>query len=160
VQCLEPRQPGRSQRQHQRPDVRPDQRRGRYAVNANGPAVPVLVGPLLSGEDMLDSAKRIILALCLTALSPWALFAPGENGTIVGTVVDASGAAVPGTTIGIKNNETGATITLTTSEAGQYTSPPLRPGSYTVSAEKQGFRRTLQTISLDVNQHARVNFDL
>jgi len=109
---------------------------------------------------MLDSTKRIILALCLTALSPWALFAQGENGTIVGTVVDASGAAVTGTTIMIKNNETGATITLTTSEAGQYASPPLRPGSYTVSAEKQGFRRTLQTISLDVNQHARVNFDL
>src|SRR5262249_36248461 len=109
---------------------------------------------------MLDSTKRIILALCLTALSPWALFAQGENGAIVGTVVDASGAAVTGTTIMIKNNETGATITLTTSEAGQYASPPLRPGSYTVSAEKQGFRRTLQTISLDVNQHARVNFDL
>src|SRR5262249_56937658 len=109
---------------------------------------------------MLDSTKRIFLALCLTALSPGALFAQGENGTIVGTVVDASGAAVPGTNIVIKNNETGATITLTTSEAGQYASPPLRPGSYTVSAQKQGFRRTLQTIKLDVKQHAPVNFDL
>lgn len=78
----------------------------------------------------------------------------------MGAVFDPTGAAVPGAAVVIKNPHTGATTTLSTDDMGQYASPPLRPGVYTLSVEKQGFNRAMQAIQLDVNQHARVNFEL
>ena len=102
----------------------------------------------------------LISAPFIAALSSELMFAQGEDGTVVGTVSDPSGAAVPGASVVIKNEQTGVTISVATDESGRYASPPLRPGAYTLSVEKQGFNRAVQSIQLDVNQHARVNFDL
>lgn len=112
---------------------------------------------------MLGSVKTVrgrYILLCLVCLYSWVLLAQGENVAIVGTVSDSSGGAIPGASVEIKNEETGAAITVLTNEAGQYASPPLRPARYTVSAEVRGFQRTVQTIRLDVNQRARMNFVL
>lgn len=94
--------------------------------------------------------------LCLSA----AVYAQVEEGTIVGSVYDPAEAAVPGAAVLIANAATGAKWELKTNAQGEYASPPLRPGTYTLTVQASGFDRTIQTVALDVNQHARANFHL
>jgi hypothetical protein len=60
-------------------------------------------------------------------------------GSIVGTVSDTSGAAIPGASVTITDAK-GATQTATTDEQGKYLVPNLSPGLYKVSVAAPGFR--------------------
>jgi hypothetical protein len=64
-----------------------------------------------------------------------------DTGTISGTVVDSSDQVLPGATITLTNEATGAVRTLTSNERGEFAFRALQPGSYTVVAELQGFRK-------------------
>jgi len=103
---------------------------------------------------------RLAANIAWLVLAPTSLLAQVENAIIVGTVSDQSRAGVPAATVIIKSNDTGASLTFTTDATGQYASPPLRPGSYAVSATKDGFQPAVQAVRLDVNQHARINLEL
>jgi len=84
-----------------------------------------------------------------------------ESGTIVGTVRDASGAVVADAQVTLLNAVTNIANTAHTSPAGEYIFTQLKPGTYTLSTEKQGFKKTVQPgIKLDVNQVARVDITL
>ena len=58
------------------------------------------------------------------------------------------------------NVATNATRSALTNEAGVYVFPSLPPGSYALKVEKEGFRTVTRTIQLEVQQSARVDFDL
>ncbi len=79
------------------------------------------------------------------ALGLFIVLAPSQGnsqtfrGTILGSVVDATGAAIPGATVTIKNQGTGQTRTTTTGDAGTYTVPELPVGLYAVTVSKEGF---------------------
>jgi hypothetical protein len=89
------------------------------------------------------------------------LLAQAVSGTILGSVQDPTGAAVPGASVTIVNADTGLTRTATTNSAGEYDAPSLPPGSYRVEAELKGFKRvTLSGIRLNVDQKLRVNLQL
>ena len=62
------------------------------------------------------------------------------TGTISGSVVDSSGASVPAAKTVLLDEGTGSTRTSETNEAGIFTFDAVRPGTYTVKVEKQGFR--------------------
>ncbi len=62
------------------------------------------------------------------------LHAQYENGSLVGTIHDASGAAVSGASVTITNNATAITAKATTNASGDYEVPSLRVGVYTISA--------------------------
>jgi hypothetical protein len=66
--------------------------------------------------------------------------APGPAG-ISGTVVDSSDQVLPGATITLVDEATGATRTLTSNERGEFAFARSSP-AYTVVAELQGFRNT------------------
>jgi uncharacterized protein YegL len=59
-----------------------------------------------------------------------------------GTVVDPSGAAIPGATVTIKDQKTGATRTVTTDDAGSYSVAGLPPGEYKIEVAATGFNNT------------------
>ena len=81
--------------------------------------------------------------------------------TISGKVEDASGAAVGGAIVAIKNLETGATRTVMTDDMGNYRVLSLAVGSHDVRTEKPGFRAAVRTgINLAVGQEAVVNLKL
>src|SRR6187402_3464134 len=65
-----------------------------------------------------------------------------QQGTaqISGRVTDTQGAVLPGVSIVVKNEETGATRELSTSAEGTYAAAQLMPGRYAVSARLAGFR--------------------
>jgi hypothetical protein len=63
-----------------------------------------------------------------------------ENGSLVGTIRDTSGAAVFGAVVTITNNATAVTAKVTTNGAGDYEIPSLRVGVYTSQRALQASR--------------------
>ncbi len=61
------------------------------------------------------------------------------NGTIEGTVKDASGAVLPGVTVTVTNTDTGTSRVVVTNESGVFRAPLLQLGRFTVRAELSGF---------------------
>lgn len=102
---------------------------------------------------------RILLALLLATGLP--LIAQQGRGSISGTVTDSLGAAVPGVDIRITNTGTSAVFSTVTNESGYFTAPALQIGSYSVSAEKQGFKKIQQSgITLQVDQRISLSLQL
>jgi hypothetical protein len=84
-----------------------------------------------------------------------------QEATIVGTVTDPSGAAVPNASITLTNTETGVTRTLPTSSDGQYVAPSLGIGHYSVRVTAAGFKAAEQKdLTLNVGDRTRVDFKL
>ena len=107
--------------------------------------------------------KKILAALVCAAAIAAPAFAQSTaaNGTIEGTILDASGGVLPGVTVTITNVDTGAERSVTTNEKGLYRAPLLPLGKYRVIAELQGFKKFEQTdVSLSVGQTATVNATL
>jgi len=61
-------------------------------------------------------------------------------GSIVGSVSDPTGAAVPGATITATNKQSGIQRQTTSNDSGGYTFAAVTPGSYEVKITKDGFR--------------------
>ena len=61
-------------------------------------------------------------------------------GTIIGAVSDDTGAVIPGAEVEITNEEQGTASLVTTQGDGTYYLPNVRPGSYTIRVESDGFR--------------------
>lgn len=102
-------------------------------------------------------SKKALLAL----LTIMPCFGQVETGSITGVVLDSSGAAIPAAQIRITALDTSVSRTLATDSSGNYSSPPLRPGRYSIEASKEGFQRAVeQDHRLEVNQRARVDFKL
>ena len=72
--------------------------------------------------------------------SPAAYAQGGATSTLSGTVTDASGAVIPGASINIKNNATGAESAAVTAENGTFSVPALNAGTYTVTVTLVGFK--------------------
>lgn len=62
------------------------------------------------------------------------------NDSITGTVIDPNGAVIPNATITIRNNSTGAQQTISSDSYGNFRSPQLSAGNYTVTAYSGGFQ--------------------
>src|SRR5947209_1346446 len=90
-----------------------------------------------------------------------ALIAQVDRGSIVGTVSDASGANVEGAKVAIKNLATDQLVEVTTDSSGAYAANVLRIGAYSVTVEKQGFKKAVEpNVGVGVNQVVRVNLTL
>jgi len=86
------------------------------------------------------------------------LFSQGSNGRILGTVIDQSGGVVSGATITIIDKDRGVARTLSTDDAGEYNAPQLLPGTYTVRAEANGFKKLeRENVELGVGKEVRVD---
>src|SRR5438067_9983838 len=89
------------------------------------------------------------------------LFGQSSNGTISGTVADASRAVVPGVTVTATNNATGIVTTVLSNDAGVYNFASLQPGTYKVSAMLPGFRtQTVNDVQLGNAGQLRLNVKL
>jgi hypothetical protein len=83
----------------------------------------------------------LLLMTALLLATPSAARAQiGGGGSIQGTVLDTSGAPVPGATVTATNAATGIQTVRQTTEAGVYALTPLQPGEYRVTVSLQGFQ--------------------
>jgi hypothetical protein len=104
--------------------------------------------------------ERLTFALSVLFAASAALF-PQTTATIVGAVTDSTGAVVPNAVIVVTQAETGLKRETRTNQSGIYVVPALPVGTYSVSAELTGFKRTtVSGVVLEVNQEARINLTL
>ena len=91
------------------------------------------------------------IALLLSTMSM--AFAQGTTSRVTGTVHDANGSAVAGALVTLINEGTGISFTTSTSESGTYAFDLVQIGKYSISIEKQGFKKFLsQGNTINVNQ--------
>ena len=114
----------------------------------------------------MEPTVRLVLFLAgwlfLVLLIPSIAFAQGETtSAIVGQVIDASGAAVPGATVTITSPTTGLQRSLKTDDGGRFNFPQLRPGTYSVTVEAEGFdQQQNDNVSSGLGQKQEVDFTL
>jgi hypothetical protein len=84
-----------------------------------------------------------------------------DTGTILGRVVDSTGAVLPGVTVTASQEGTGIVATSVTNTSGEFIFPGLRVGTYAVSAELQGFRHVVQkNVRVSVQTRAQVDLQM
>lgn len=111
----------------------------------------------------LDAKTASLCAITLAVLSlillPGKLSAQLDTGGINGTATDASGAVVSGAKVMLTNANTGVATQTTTTATGTYFINDLRPGSYTLQADAQGFQRFIVS-GLDIHVQQVLTVDV
>jgi hypothetical protein len=101
------------------------------------------------------------LAAVLLLLPCTLLQAQYENGSVVGTIHDATGASVSGASVTVTNDATGIVSKATSTGSGDYEVPSLRVGVYTISASAPGFSDAVaKNITVSVGVRARIDLSL
>ena len=105
--------------------------------------------------------KGVLGFLIAATLFPQLVAAQAVTGTIHGTVTDASGAILPGATVTLTHMETGRTRVVVADPTGEFTAPSLPTGTYSLTAELQGFKTiSISDIRLGVDQRLRFGVKL
>lgn len=100
---------------------------------------------------------RILLAGVLLAGSGL-VFGQEYRATVLGTVTDPSGAAVPNAAVVVTNNESGVASRTRTNAEGVYQVPYLLPGNYTVEISHEGFKKHRRgPLELHVDDRTRID---
>jgi len=114
------------------------------------------------GDFMPTKARprfRLTFALLILAMMP--VRAQQTTATLLGTITDSTGAAVPGVTVRLASTATNFTRQTTTDQAGNYSFPYLPTGVYKIDASHDGFQaQHVEQVTLQVDQTARVDFAL
>jgi len=83
------------------------------------------------------------------------------TGAIVGSIQDATGAAVPKAQVTVLSKERGFIRTTESNAEGYYVAPQLDPGNYTVTVQATGFQTiSRENITLAVGHSLNINFQL
>src|SRR6202165_4553020 len=119
-------------------------------------------GKQKESRDMTHLLRLVLILAVVASLSPPQALGQGETtSAIVGQVRDTSNAVVPGATVTIANPETGLRRSAKTDEAGRFNFPQLKPGTYSVKVEAQGFEpRQNDNVVSGLGQKQTVDFTL
>src|ERR1039457_4561712 len=101
-----------------------------------------------------------VLTACLLATPGTA---QDVTGRIVGTVMDAQGSVVPKAKVTVTNTQTGQSHSMLSDATGAYQAVALQIGTYTVSAEHEGFRKALstpQTLQINATLHVDLKLEV
>ncbi len=123
------------------------------AIRANGAAC----------TSVLHAALLIVAcAGSLCFFLPGAVFGQGETtSAIIGQVNDPTNSAVPGAKVTITNHETSLKRTAETDDSGRFSFPQLKPGTYSVRVEAQGFEsQQNDAVPSSLGQTQTVDFTL
>src|ERR1035441_2573538 len=108
-----------------------------------------------------DSRWRICLLLILSLVLLSTIAYGQETASIVGTVTDPTGAAVPSAKVTITNTDTGLVRPTTSNASGSFAAHELSIGRYSVRVEAAGFKSSERTgITLNVNDTVRADASL
>lgn len=101
------------------------------------------------------------VALVLLALF-FTLPARAQYGaSLQGTVQDTTGAVIPGATVTLVDKETGRTLSAVSGDTGFYTLHQLAPSNYTITVERDGFKKKVfDNVKLISEQANTINVTL
>src|SRR3984885_4122856 len=108
---------------------------------------------------MIWKVNCIAFIVCCLLLQAFALRLSAQvaTGRITGRVTDSTGAAISGATVTITNDATSVAQTVQSSATGTYVFEAVNPGSYTLSAEANGFGKF---ISQGIQAHIQDNLTI
>ena len=99
----------------------------------------------------------LLLTCCLIASAS----GQGTASRVTGTVVDEKGSIVPGAVVTLTNEATQTSLTTETGGGGNYVFESIQVGKYTVTVEKQGFKKAVSVgNTANINQPLTVDFTL
>ncbi|MEO8360159.1 MAG: TonB-dependent receptor [Vicinamibacteria bacterium] len=108
----------------------------------------------------MSRLRLFLLGLVLISFSN-AVYAQATQTSVVGHVVDAQGASIPGATVSIINIATGISRTVVSDGNGEYLATALNPGKHDVKAELSGFSTAIRRgVSVQSGDAVRVDFTL
>ena len=108
-----------------------------------------------------SACAGIVLLMILVPARVNHLNAQVSTATILGRVMDASGAVIAEAAVQVTNTGTGITQSTTTDAAGRFTVPNLGLGDYEVQASKTGFSTVVRRgITLNIGAQSVVDFTL
>ena len=105
---------------------------------------------------MTRHATYTLLIAALLAVAP--ALGQQDQGNITGTITDSTGAVIPGAAITARNLDTNVTISSGSNEAGTYVVGPLKIGSYEISVESDGFKRSVRS-GVEIHAGDRIGID-
>src|SRR5919204_812853 len=104
-------------------------------------------------------AASALLLLCFI-LSISLAYGQTVTGSLLGRVVDSTGAVVPNASVTAVNPGTGFTRKVQTDSSGDYHIALLPPGEYTVTVERSGFKKQAAKVTLQIGANPAVDFTL
>src|SRR5229473_5283956 len=117
-------------------------------------------------RDWARLLRRILLGICAAVLVPAAavpIHAQRLDGTLRVNVTDATGASIVNATVTVTNEATNVSVSTTVSSEGSYFFPNLLVGTYTVTVEKDGFKKYVgKGVAVAASQvaEAKIRLDL
>src|SRR5580700_5581598 len=103
----------------------------------------------------------LLALLAIAGLFSLPASAQDTTGRIIGVITDPSGSAVPRAKIAVTNVQTNITSTTTSADDGAYQVFQLPIGSYRVTVEATGFRKSVATPQpLEINQSLKIDVKL
>ena len=133
-----------------------------HAAHAASPMDLEAVAPLntVIVEPAMRQFRLTEPVLMAQAEAPAAGAAQG-NGAIAGSIVDQTGAIVPGAKVSSVNTDNGTKVSSETDNSGKYSISSLQPGPYNVEVEANGFLRLLQeNVRVDSGKTFSLNLKL
>src|SRR5215470_7013643 len=115
---------------------------------------------LKRGQAMPTLERKFgrLLLVGLICVTSFTLKAQVTTGTFLGTVYDATNAAVPGASITATNLQTGVSRSVVSAVTGEYLINLLPVGNYSLRVEHAGFK-TEQRSSVEIQINSRVRLD-
>ena len=98
------------------------------------------------------------VVLLLALVSAATVFAQTVTGSLVGSVIDHSGAVLPGAAVVVTDIERGTTRESLTNTEGLYTISSLAPGTYQVAITMVGFKKFVRDrVEVAINTTVRID---
>src|SRR3989304_5218224 len=97
-------------------------------------------------------AKAVVCLLAVTAFLAVPAQAQLTVGSVTGTVVDATGAVIPGATVTLPNQATGVPREQETSSTGSFAFERVRPGAYSLRVSMSGFKTHETTVEVSIGK--------
>src|SRR5688500_16986019 len=110
---------------------------------------------------MRKFTNMLIVGLAILALQVVSMAQSSTHGSLTGTITDQQGAVVAGATVTLSSAVAGADRTAITDSNGTFDFQSLLPGTYSISVEAQGFKKSVaREIVVSVAQNTRVSVQL
>ena len=140
---------------HNREEMRPI---GGGKVALSGKEREVKLVYLMGMTRRIPITCIFFMALSVVLSAVWAGAQLTDTGTIVGTVQDQSGTAIPVPKVTVINQATNVQQMTTTNARGEYVVPSLKVGTYSVTVEMSGFQTFVRSgIIVDVQSRVAVD---
>ena len=111
--------------------------------------------PFVDLPSRLRSLSTCLLVLFILAFAPLL-----HADSLAGTVHDPSGAVIPGAQVTITGGDLTEPLSLSTDGSGNFTTPDLKQGTYSLRVERTGFEPLVKSINLVGPVHLELSLEI